>query len=138
MPCLKDMFFVKVFKKYAVGSQLSRNMSLLRTASLSCPLVICQSQLGFFYKYSAFSMLSILMILLDKCQTKSFEGNEHSTQSNSRLYVSRKNATYIYSTSKCCFSFKVNKTVTFNHKLTFREVAVCTSIRMRNIGSLLI
>ena len=33
------------------------------------------------YKYSAFSGLSILTILLDKCQTKSFEGNEHSTQS---------------------------------------------------------
>ena len=38
------------------------------------------SQLGSFYKYSAFSVLSILTILLDKRQTKSFEGNERSTQ----------------------------------------------------------
>ena len=36
-------------------------------------------------KYSAFSVLSILTILLDKCQTKSFEGNEHSSQSNSQV-----------------------------------------------------
>ena len=46
---------------------------------------LCQSQLGCFYKYSAFSVFSILTILLDKCQTKSFEGHEHSTQSNSRV-----------------------------------------------------
>ena len=45
-------------------------MNLLRTASLSRPLVICQSQLGSFYKYSAFSVLSILTIVLDKSQTK--------------------------------------------------------------------
>ena len=30
-------------------------------------------------------MLYILTILLDKCQTKSFEGNELSTQSNSQV-----------------------------------------------------
>ena len=33
-------------------------VNLLRTASLSRSLVLCQSQLGFFYKYSAFSVLS--------------------------------------------------------------------------------
>ena len=33
----------------------------------------------------AFSVLSILTILLDKCQTKSFEGNKHYTQSNSHV-----------------------------------------------------
>ena len=30
--------------------------------------------------YSALSVFSILRILLDKCQTNSFEGNEHSTK----------------------------------------------------------
>ena len=33
------------------------NLNILRTASLSHPLVLCQSQLGSFYKYSAFSVL---------------------------------------------------------------------------------
>ena len=55
-------------------------VNLLRTVSLSRPLVLCQSQLGSFYKYSAFSVLSILTILLDKCQTKSFEVVEWSAR----------------------------------------------------------
>ena len=78
--------------------------------SLSRPLVLCQLQLGFFYKYSAFLVLPFLRfflvsvrqkgggrvvsasgsstptsaIIYDVCTSmkKSFEGNEHSTQSH--------------------------------------------------------
>ena len=51
--------------------------------------------------------VSILTILLDKCQMKSFEGNEHSTQSNSKPQE------YI---SKVCCSDKVHENV--QRKLT--------------------
>ena len=46
-------------------------LSASLSASLSRLLVICQSQLGSFYKYSVFSVLFILTILSDECQTKS-------------------------------------------------------------------
>ena len=39
-----------------------------------------QLQLGSFYKYSAFSVLSILTILLDKCQTLSGKALSHVAQ----------------------------------------------------------
>ena len=42
-------------------------------------------EVPYLYKYSAFSVLSILTILFNKCQTKSFERNEHSTQRMSLL-----------------------------------------------------
>ena len=57
-------------KLYAEGSQLSGNMQNFLGYQRN------YSQLGS-YKYSAFSVLSILTILLDKCQKKSFQGNEH-------------------------------------------------------------
>ena len=49
---------------------LSCESTAYSLASLSRPLVLCQSQLSSFNKYSTFSVLSILTILLDKCQTK--------------------------------------------------------------------
>ena len=64
-------------------------VNLLRTASLSRSLVLCQSQLGFFYKYSAFSVLSKSPFRRSFLISVRRE-NEHSTQKNYTAYIAWK------------------------------------------------
>ena len=84
-------------------------VNLLRTASLSRPLILCQSHLGSFYKYSAFFVLYILKILANNCahgggRVVSASGSETSVWSSTPASAIIYDAYTFIIKKKNCFS----------------------------------